>query len=245
MAESFYIGLSRLSTPTAGPQAALSATAHSAEGRRILRLLDGDHPIVIEPGGRPRFQDTHADFSISHSRDMAAAAWRSNRGSGGTPAPGGLRRVGCDIQYADNRKRRAEISRRFFSPPEQEYIAAAGEAGIRRFYHIWVLKEAALKLRGLSVVEMAAAPSFGVGVMRSDGAGTAPLPLDCFLYELASESGELYLLAAVCEPGCSGKTPDPEFRWFSESKLSVTRIDGVYGFDARPRGPPGQGPGGY
>jgi hypothetical protein len=227
MVESFYIGLSRLSTPHDRQQAALSA-----EGRRILRLLDGDHPVIIEPGGRPCFQDKHADFSISHSRDMAAVAWRSNL----TPASGGPPRIGCDIQYAESRKPRAEISRRFFAPSEQEYIASAGETGIRRFYQIWVLKEAALKMRGLSVVEMAAAPEFGVGVTRPDGTGTAPLPPDCFLYELASESGELYLLAAVCEPGGSGKTPEPEFRWFSESKLSVTRIDGICCFGARPGG---------
>jgi hypothetical protein len=225
--ELFYIGLSRLSTLNGGRQAALSA-----EGRRILRLLDRDDSIAIEPGGRPCFADNHADFSISHSRNIAAAAWLAAEGPPGSAHP----RIGCDIQYAENRKRHAEISRGFFFPPEYDYIEAGGGAeGIRRFYRIWVLKEAALKMRGLSVLEMAKAPLFSIGVPRRGAArlgadGRNPLPLDCFLYELDSESAERYMLGVVRERGCSGETGEPQFRWFSETKLCVTRISDVYAF---------------
>ena len=195
----------------------------SAEGRRILRLLDRDYPIAYEPGGRPYYADHHADFSVSHSRNMVVAAWLS----GEDQAAGGLR-VGCDIQYVDRRKRHGAISRRFFFPAEQDYIeSAAGDAeGIRRFYRLWVLKEAALKMRGRSVFEMKKAPSFSIGVTRSGAAGnTAP---DCFLYELAGESGEWYLLAVAREGDHSGASAEPEFRWFSESTLAVTSIADIY-----------------
>jgi hypothetical protein len=213
----FYIGLSRMSTQ--GRQAL------SAEGRRVLGLLDRGGPLDQEPGGRPYFTDHHADFSISHSRHMVAVA---HLAAGTIPAPGGdPPRTGCDIQYADPRKSRAGISRRFFSPAEQDYIAAApaGEGEIRRFYQIWVLKEAWIKLRGLSVLEMAKAPAFSVGAGRPEKSGS--LPLDCFLYELDSDDGR-YFLAAVRERGYSGERPEPELRWFSEAPPSVTSVVDIY-----------------
>lgn len=200
--------------------------AQSAEGRRILRLLDRDYPLAYEPGGRPYFADRHADFSISHSRNMTAAAWLSG---GERAAEGGPSRVGCDIQYVDSRKSHGAISRRFFFPDERDYIESVNDEAerVRRFYRLWVLKEAALKARGLSVFEMAKAPVFSIGVMRHGLSGTAPP--DCFLYELVSEAGELYALAVVREHGYSGEAAEaPQLRWFSESKPAVTRVADIY-----------------
>lgn len=199
--------------------------ARSAEGRRVLGLLDRCAPLDREIGGRPYFTDHHADFSISHSRHMVAVAWLAAET---IPAPGGVPlRTGCDIQYADPRKSHAEMSRRFFSPAEQDYIAAArtGAEQIRRFYQLWVLKEGWIKLRGLSVFEMAKAPAFSIGAGRPEKSDV--LPLDCFLYELDG-ADERYFLAAIRERGYSGETPEPELRWFSEAPPSVTSIADIY-----------------
>lgn len=204
------------------PAGALHGQALSAEGRRILRLLDRDYPLAYEAGGRPFFADHHADFNISHSRNMAALAWRANAETADRP-----RRVGCDIQYADPRKRHAAVSRHFFLPPEQDYIAAASGEGeaLRRFYRVWVLKEAWLKMRGLSAAEMAKAPAFSIGGEVSGKAGAA-LPPDCFLYEIDAPAGERYMLALVCGQGYSGEAP--VFRWFSALPAAVTRIADIY-----------------
>jgi phosphopantetheinyl transferase len=99
--------------------------------------------------GRP-----HVDFSISHSRNMVAVAFKTSFLKG---------RVGCDVQYVDAGKSCVEISRRFFHATEQAYIEADPAAQLRNFYRIWVLKEAWLKLHGLSVFEMKKAPAFSIG----------------------------------------------------------------------------------
>lgn len=175
-------------------------------GRRILGLLDEGHSpeIGTEPGGRPFFTDRHADFSISHSRSMAAVAYSTEKNrETGCPL-----RTGCDIQHVKPLKDFGEIARLQFSPEEQEYIVTAdGPEKIDRFYRIWVLKECFLKACGLSVFDMRTAPSFA----NAGGlAAEVNEPLNFFLYELG-EGSERYMLAAAriyCPP--------PEFRWFSD-----------------------------
>lgn len=174
------------------------------EGRRILSLLNaragGDEPLPVEKesGGRPFFSDGRADFNISHSRNMTAAAW----------VPSG--RIGCDVQYLDPSKSYVQISRRFFHSEEQSCVEQAGEEGIRSFYRIWVLKEAWLKLHGLSVFDMAKAPLFSIGRGKGD--------FESFLYELESPAGEKYMLALVRDHLCE---TEPEFLWFSERVLTI------------------------
>jgi phosphopantetheinyl transferase (holo-ACP synthase) len=184
-------------------------------GRRILELLnEGTEDIETEPGGRPFFTNHHADFSISHSRNMAAVAyWAEKEAETGLPL-----RTGCDIQYVKPMKNWGEIARRYFSPEEQDYIAAdPGEpAPLEKFYRIWVLKECFLKVRGLSVFDMRTAPSFaGPDCLIKE----TNVPFDFFLYELGEaafkENGERYLLAAARKSG-GPYGPSPEFRWFSE-----------------------------
>ena len=194
--------------------------AHSAEGRRILSLLDADNRLTHDPDGRPCFADRHADFSISHSRNMAAAAW--------IPAPC---RVGCDIQYMHPRRTFAEISRRFFHTSEHACIEEAGEEGIRNFYRIWVLKEAWLKLYGFSVFDIAKAPAFSIGGTGAAAARDESGQPDFFLYEPAAQCGpeELYMLAAARQRNYfSGCVPEPEFRWFSETTLRLNKVENIY-----------------
>jgi phosphopantetheinyl transferase len=230
MTEPFYIGLSWMSILNNGREGIRQI--HKDEGRRILSLLDTDNGLSHEPGGRPYFQDRHADFSISHSRNMAVAAWLSNPDPARTPC-----RLGCDIQYVDPRKPRTGISRRFLHECERAYIEEAGSEAIRNFYRIWVLKEAWLKLHGLGVFEIVKAPAFSIGAVDKagqDGNGqNGNEQLDFFLYELAqpggldSVCGEMYALA-ICRQRNHFSGTAPEFRWFSETTLTLNRVENIY-----------------
>jgi phosphopantetheinyl transferase len=227
----FYIGLSLMSSLCA-QTAAERRERHSAEGRRIVSLLDAEaiplaRPdetkfIEYEPGGRPYFSDYHADFNISHSRNMVAAAFLSS--------PEG--RTGCDIQHLAPGKSFVEISRRFFHAGEQAYIEEAGTAQMRNFYRIWVLKEAWLKLHGLSVFDMAKAPVFSIG--GTPQTGTDKSGLVFFLYELsppASSGDESYMLAAAFQRVSSSggdEEAEPEIRWFSDAALTLNRVENIY-----------------
>ncbi|MDR1318143.1 MAG: 4'-phosphopantetheinyl transferase superfamily protein [Treponema sp.] len=245
----FYIGLSRLSTP--GKTPGEKREALSSEARRILGVLDRDSPIAVEAGGRPYFADFHADFNISHSRDMAALAFSAAQSS---PREQRLFRVGCDVQYMNPGKNHRTIAERFFSRAERDYIAAGRDEGNRRFYMIWTLKECWLKLRGLSVFDMGKAPVFYVGSAprrprpgprartafgRQGGAGVSP-SADFYLYELEG-AGERYMLAAARErsyapspfPSAASaprgeSAAAPVLRWFSETTLRVSSIDEIY-----------------
>jgi phosphopantetheinyl transferase (holo-ACP synthase) len=203
----FYIGLTLVSIPD-------NHGLH-ASGRRILEHLNeecfpgsGPAEIGIEPGGRPFFTAHHADFSISHSRNMAAVAyWAEKDAETGRPL-----RTGCDIQHIKPLKNFGGIAHRYFSPEEQDYIAAAsgGPEGLERFYRIWVLKECFLKARGLSVFDMKTTPSFaGPDSLTA----LTNVPLRFFLYELGEETAEKYLLAAARESS-RPDGPSPEIRWY-------------------------------
>ena len=206
--KTFLLGLSLRGGPR--PYA-----AQHREGRRILQLLDrknqgsGRGALRIEDSGRPVFADRHADFSISHSRGAAAVSYLA------VPGCPGLR-TGCDIQYAPLSRPREPLAAWFFDPAEQGYIAAAadGRGRAARFYHIWALKEAFLKLRGLSVTDMAAA------VFPADVPG-----LRFFLYELRLGDCAPYALAAAAEfpPACAD-LEEPEFRWFSQERTGFTPV---------------------
>ncbi|MDR2500626.1 MAG: 4'-phosphopantetheinyl transferase superfamily protein [Treponema sp.] len=190
--------------------------AQHREGRRILDLLDrenqgsGGGDLRIEASGRPVFADRHADFSISHSRGAAAVSCLA------VPGWPGLR-TGCDIQYASLSRPWEPLAARFFDPAEQGYIAAAPDSRGRaaRFYHIWVLKEAFLKLRGLSVTDVAAATVFSAGTPG----------LRFFLYELRLGDWSPYALAAAAEfpPACAD-LGEPEFRWFSQERAGLAPV---------------------
>jgi hypothetical protein len=226
-----YIGLSFLPNKGEPPDRTGAAETlralQSREARHILeRLEQRDIPpgaIQREAGGRPYFEDGHANFSISHSRRAVAVCYSTLQ----PPGAGPILRAGCDIQYVDSKKRHG-IARRFFHPPEQGYIASALEESERilRFYRIWVLKECFLKLRGLSVFCMREAPAF-----MFDGPATTAAPR-FYLYELGDAVSGQYLLAAGLEnPGAAPAQPDtaaqsgaPELRWFSAETLPLISV---------------------
>jgi phosphopantetheinyl transferase len=247
MSDLFYIGLSLMSSVPA-QTAAERRKSHSAEGWRILALLDTlpsglpvqpkeaifQQAVTYEPGGRPFFADGHADFNISHSRNMVAAAIRMSNEklamSNEKPLsllPG---RIGCDVQYCSPGKSFGAISRRFFHAEEQAYIEGDPATRVRNFFRIWVLKEAWLKLYGLSVFDMEKVPAFIIGGIPQPG--TDKNGLVFFLYELSPAdlaSGESYMFAVACQRASSSDGgAEPEIRWFSDTTLTLNRVENVY-----------------
>ncbi|MDR0584393.1 MAG: 4'-phosphopantetheinyl transferase superfamily protein [Treponema sp.] len=217
----FSVGLSLL----AGGNGASHAALHN-EGRRILGLLDAQKPkrgddarIQITVSGRPYFADAHADFSVSHSRKAAAVSYLS------APSSGPLR-TGCDIQYAPPSLRYENISAHFFDSRERRYIAAAETPAGQslRFCHIWTLKEAFLKLYGLSVAEIAETPVFSLPDWKPEAQGPR-----FFLYEMHGKAAERYVLAVAAElpaetPETRPALKEPELFWFSGERMALTRI---------------------
>jgi phosphopantetheinyl transferase len=236
MSDLFYIGLSLMSSPRI-QTVSERREKHSAEGFRIVSLLDASLAspgeaisndfIAREPGGRPYFSDYHADFNISHSRNMVAAALQMSKAAV-LSFPRG--RVGCDVQYCSPGKSFVEISRRFFHAEEQAYIEKDPAEQARNFYRIWVLKEAWLKLHGLSVFDMAKAPIFSIGGIPQTGTDKSGLYF--FLYELsssASSGDESYMLAAAHQRvSSSDGEAEPEIRWFSDAVLTLNRVENIY-----------------
>jgi len=262
---SYYIGLSLVSNKR---QKTARREILSAEGRRVLSLLDGKAPearsperpdnkpdIDIDESGRPFFTDHRADFSISHSGTAAAVSFVKGEAPAARTQKARLR-TGCDIELVRPRANIKKIAEKFFSAAERDYIFTAGEADKAnkadkadeadealneqmKFFQIWTLKECFIKLRGLSVFNMAEAPSFinrdAKGRLRfafcSGGGGveTAPPPLSFFLYELAGPD-ERYILASAVEGiGLKGTELKPgglkpEIRWFSQSSLTARSI---------------------
>ena len=228
----FYIGLSLLSNNE--PKGKALPGLLSAEGRRVLSFLAGrplkEEEIAKDENGRPFLPGSLADFSISHSGAMAAVSL----------ATGESRRTGCDIQIARSRASAREIAEVFFAAPERDYIFPRDgrRPDESRFFAIWALKECYLKLRGLSVFDMAQAPSFVSGGRFAFGEAVST-PLSFYLYELDGFSGERYFLAAAlegAEPAAEasnlwfasrGSPPEqssPEIRWLSQSFLPCRSI---------------------
>ena len=82
-----------------------------------------------------------------------------------------------------------------------------------RFFHIWTLKECFLKLRGLSVFDMAKAPPF---IGKNGHLHYAFDDAVFRLYELSDGGGERYFLAAAIE---GNRQLHPVVKWFSRSIL--------------------------
>ena len=215
----FYIGLSLLSNNEL--KGRVKQSLLSAEARRILSFLEGkpinDNEIVKDERGRPFFPGNNGDFSISHSGAMAAVSM----------VKGGTLHTGCDIQIVRPGLSIREIAGEFFTDQEKQYIFSSGGRQLEenRFFEIWALKECYLKLRGLSVFDMACTPSFiraGLSDHGSFAFGEAvSSPLSFCLYELAGDTGPRYFLAAALE---GGDFIQPEIRWLSQSFLPCRSI---------------------
>jgi len=216
---SLSIGLSLLSSNMS--KEAKRKELLSAEGRRILSILtarpltDGD--IMREESGRPYFPDCEEDFNISHSGAATAVSL----------VKGKTLRTGCDIQLVQTRVNTMRIAKEFFSPTEREYISFSDGNRHRetKFFEIWVLKESFLKLRGLSVFDMAKAPSFiscdNLEKWHFAIGATVSSPLSFYLYELSGGPSEQYMLAVAVQ---GTKQLRPVMQWFSQSSLSYRNI---------------------
>jgi len=208
----YYLGLSLLSNKRDNPRKAERRKLLSAEARRILSQLEGrplaEDDIAADAAGRPFFPNRDTDFSVSHSGNLAAVSLAAGKNP----------RTGCDLELVRPRAKAPAIAEEFFTVPEREYIESGGSFDETRFYQIWTLKECFLKLRGLSVFDMAGAPSFVSGENTSrfafDADGVFPISFN--LYELSGSAGERYILATAIE----GKEMEqPEIRWFSQETL--------------------------
>lgn len=87
--------------------------------------------ILRTPKGKPYFKEVPVEFSVSHTGSLWVCAMDTET-------------VGVDVQ-AFRKCRQAKIAKRFYTPDEQEYAAAMGEAG---FFQIWTRKEAYVKYTG-------------------------------------------------------------------------------------------------
>lgn len=204
---SYYIGLSVLSnTQKCGNKSS------NPEAKRILSSLENrvikDTDITREPGGRPYFPDKKSDFNISHSGKITAVAHVQGYGL----------RVGCDIERVRERKNAEKIAQEYYSKSEYDYLFSSGSFCIIKFFEIWTLKECYIKLRGLSVLDMASIPSFIESPEQTlSFKSDVSLPLFFRLYELTCDDNERYILASVIE----GETQLlPEIRLFSSSALA-------------------------
>lgn len=113
-------------------------------GRSLLRLLlqeqtgrpAAEHDLTTEEGGKPVCRDGTA-ISITHTGDRVACV----------VAQRGL--VGIDLERIDEEREVSQIVARFFSAEEQAWIAAGSP---RRFFMLWVIKEAFVKAHGQSIL---------------------------------------------------------------------------------------------
>jgi phosphopantetheinyl transferase len=217
---SYYLNLSILSNNHNNHQKrANRRKLQSAEARRILSLCEGrpvkEDDIAKDAAGRPFFHDHEGhgdtDFSISHSGSLAAVSLVKGKNL----------RTGCDVELVRPRPKAKEITEVFFSVFEREYIESQGRFDGTRFYQIWTLKECFLKLRGLSVFDMACAPSFISGKDSFSFGAAVPVPLFFNLYELSCGGGEDYMLATAFE---GTEEEQPEIRWFSQDSFDCKSI---------------------
>ena len=104
-----------------------------------------DSEILRDENGRPFFTKIPAaDFGISHSGALAAAAFCEENG-----------RLGIDIEHVEEKKNTGKIAHRFFTETEQSDIFDPdGNICAEKFFLVWTKKEAAAKRdgRGLSAI---------------------------------------------------------------------------------------------
>ena len=124
-------------------------------------ILEGPHgKPSLAPGRRPEI-----GFNVSHSgeRFVVAAA------VGMAP--------GVDVERVRPRRNLPGLARRFFSPAEQEEVAAAPDP-LQAFYRVWTRKEAVIKADGRGVAIGLARFDVNAGeppaLLHARWAGTAP-----------------------------------------------------------------------
>ncbi len=122
-------------------EALMGRSGHEA-GRALLRQLyfqaTGQElpPIVIAPGGKPRFRDASWHFSITHTKGHAFCALARSP-------------IGIDAEELD-RPVSQKLAQRILSPGELSQYEAAQDKH-RALLTFWVLKEAQAKLTGQGI----------------------------------------------------------------------------------------------
>jgi 4'-phosphopantetheinyl transferase len=117
--------------------------------RAILRIILGKylqtHPTQIQftkscygkPGVAPLHEDTDLNFSVSRSKDRALISFSRKS------------LVGVDVEFMNKDFPILEISQRFFTKREFEFLLHLPAKHLNRaFYGLWVRKEAYLKAIG-------------------------------------------------------------------------------------------------
>ena len=110
---------------------------------RALSDLGKSHllsTITVGTNGKPALEDDSIHFNLSHSGNMAMCVVADFP-------------VGCDVQKTA--KDNSSIARRFFTEDEIEYVFAdENSENVRdRFYRVWVMKEAYVKLSGEGIAK--------------------------------------------------------------------------------------------
>jgi len=216
----YHIGLSILSTVYDTGAAHTMGDGHRGgmehqrlriEARRILSLLEGrlleEDEIDKEAQARPFFPSRAVDYNIAHSGVLTAVSYVKGKNL----------RTGCDVEWIRPRARAGKIAENFYSAPEKSYVFPQGAFDETRFYEIWALKKCFLRLRGLSVFNISACPSF----ISDEGAfafgAAVPSALSFWLYHLSGPMGERSVLATALE---GKEQKPPEIRWFSHLSLT-------------------------
>ncbi|MEO6365914.1 MAG: 4'-phosphopantetheinyl transferase superfamily protein [Luteimonas sp.] len=104
-----------------------------------LRCAEDAVPLQRSPRGRPQLGAPFADVdaSWSHSGDGLLMAW--GRGL----------RLGVDVEQMRPRPRALDLSARYFTAVETQWLAArTGHAREEAFIRLWCAKEAVLKAHG-------------------------------------------------------------------------------------------------
>jgi 4'-phosphopantetheinyl transferase len=93
--------------------------------------------FVYSPAGKPALYESEIRFNLSHSGEVALLAFARNR------------EVGIDLELVRRNVEVESIAHRFFSPHEQQELAAIdGDERFQAFFRGWTRKEAYLKATG-------------------------------------------------------------------------------------------------
>ena len=92
-------------------------------------------------GGKPHFENSRIEFSLSHSHGYAAAAISDESN------------VGIDVEAAEISPEKADkLAKRFFTEDEKQAIEADPDS----FLRLWTIKEAYAKMQGTPLSELIA-----------------------------------------------------------------------------------------
>ena len=157
-----------------------SESALAALGEIIEAEPKGEFEAEISrnANGRPCFVNDDADLSLSHSGDLAVAAFvRSGR-------------IGVDVELVSDKRKARAVAERFFSEKEKRLISESSEPLIE-FFKLWTRKEALAKCRNMPL-----AVSMSTEILPSEFFFSSFLVL-C--------EGEQYVLSIACDQKIEAK----------------------------------------